>query len=129
VRTSVTQEDSAESIVRDYMNWLTDKTCLRDYASEQALEFKIAETKDPLDRLKLWGRLHSMRLDPQIEIRFIKVARKWAIENKVPASAFLTLGVKRNVLKRAGIIPTTHKGAPRARTHSSPTRKPRTTSN
>jgi hypothetical protein len=93
-----------EAAVRLYLTYLDDPTKLIDNDKTTKLEKKLADTKDPIDRLMAMAALHRARAaDPSgIISDFTRHAKRWADAEGVPEGAFRELGVPDDVLKAAG---------------------------
>lgn len=102
----MTSDKQRSDAVRQYLLALQDPAALHDEAAISELERALSEEEDPLERVKLQGRLsaaQSVTAD-DFEPGFVEHAREWADKNGVPADAFLAEGVSEEVLERAGVL-------------------------
>lgn len=104
-----------EEVVRHYLIALKDPTALRDDESIAALERKIEESDDEIERLRLRQQLleASSPVVERFEDDFVTHAKAWADEQGVSAEAFASEGVPSSVLKRAGLPVTAGRGRKR----------------
>ena len=96
----------AETAVRRYLQWLTDPSALRDTDRLADLESELADTADPIDRLKLLSSIERLsKVDgDEVKMGFIRHARDWAVANEVSVGAFRALGVEDVMLEAAGLV-------------------------
>ncbi len=95
----------AEQSVRNYLNFLADRTQSKNAKEIARLEALIASTSDQIERLRLFASLEETRR-PNIDLlvaNFVRDAKDWAEAESIPAVAFLQLGVSEAVLHKAGI--------------------------
>jgi len=99
-------DDTAEVAVRNYLLFLDDPAKLIDQEMIERLQQKALTTRDPLERLKVYGEIEraSRSDDNAYKLDFILHARAWAEANMVGPAAFKQLGVKDDVLKSAGLL-------------------------
>jgi hypothetical protein len=93
-----------EHAVRDYLVALRDPSALRDDNKIAALERKLADSNDELERLRLRQEImnsQSPSLDGY-EAAFVEHAKAWADEHGISGKAFAAEGVPSAVLRRAG---------------------------
>jgi hypothetical protein len=94
-----------EDAVRLYLMWLENPDQLVDRATISRLQREYDKAKDPLERLRLLGKLDKARQADvtELEAAFVANASAWAAANGVPAAAFRELGVTDEVLAAARI--------------------------
>ncbi|MDP1820899.1 MAG: hypothetical protein Q8K58_13560 [Acidimicrobiales bacterium] len=108
--------DEVEDRIREYLKALGRKPPkakpVIDREAVDALRKRIAESDDPIEKLKLHTELEQVRRprivdtpDPRVELEsyFVEHAKVWADENQISAASFAALKVPRDVLRRAGI--------------------------
>jgi hypothetical protein len=124
--TEVEAVDDAEGAVRLYLMWLENPDQLVDGDRISQLEREYGKAKDPLERLRLLGKLDKARQADitQLEADFVAAARPWAARNGVPAAAFRELGVSEEVLAAARIDGVASRGRGRGRGAGSRRREP-----
>lgn len=95
---------TAEEAVRRYLSYLADPTAVQDDERIGDLERRLAETEDPIEKIKLASELYRAQHVDGSEYRdaFIAEAKGWADENGVVSEAFLQLGVPAEDLRDAG---------------------------
>lgn len=93
-----------EVAVRRYLTYLSDPDSLRDEAAIARLEQQVADTTDPIDKLRLLADLERLRSVDEVTFReaFVREAKAWADDEGIPAAAFRELGVPPDVLAEAG---------------------------
>jgi len=104
-----------EVAVRLYLTYLDDPSKLFDAAAVKKAEASVEKAKDPIDRLKALALLERAQATDEsaYKLDFIKLAKSWADEERIPASAFREMGVPTDVLAAAGLD-----GAPKGRQRS-----------
>lgn len=93
-----------EAAVRNYLLSIRNPGALRDDDAIAALNAKLEESNDELERLQLRQQLldsESPSLE-RYEDAFVEHARAWAERTGISAEAFLAEGVQPGVLRRAG---------------------------
>lgn len=120
---------TAEEAVRRYLSFLADPSGVRDDERIAELERGLAESTDPIDKIKLASELYRAQNVDGSEYRdaFVAHAKEWAEENGVVSEAFQQLGVPDEDLRAAGF--SVGRGPRRPRSGSGPdgprTRAPR----
>lgn len=110
-----------DDAVRAYLRWRLDPDSVRPDTT--AIDARIAEEDDPLERVKLRSERHRLAdLGPALEADFVTHVRGWAEAHGVTADALLEEGVDRRVLAEAGMLT----GTPRVPRRAPTTRTPRT---
>lgn len=91
-----------ETAVQSYLTFLENPKV--DGPAVEKLQTQLSTTNSPVAKLRLLGEIERVRAThgAMLEEGFVRHANTWATKNGVPASAFLTLGVDRGVLKKAG---------------------------
>lgn len=94
----------SEDAIRTYLQVLEDPTRAIDENAIHEQEQVASTADDVIDRLHALAALERLRHPDLTEVEdgFVAVARDWASENQVPASAFVEVGVPAEVLRRAG---------------------------
>jgi hypothetical protein len=95
---------AAEQVVRTYLAALRDPDSLRDDDAIATVEQQLADTDDPIERLRLHEQLAGLTspsLD-SVEEDFIAHAKAWADESGITDKAFTAEGVDAEVLRKAG---------------------------
>lgn len=95
---------SIDRAVRDYLLAKRNPDALKDEDEVKRLEEQLAETEDPVDRLRLRQQIIDSR---EVDVRryeqvFVEHAKEWADQKGVGHEAFLAEGVDPAVLRRAG---------------------------
>lgn len=113
-----------EAAVRRYLTYLSDPDSLRDEAAISRLEQQAADTKDPIDKLRLLADLERLRSVDETTYReaFVREAKAWADDEGIPAAAFRELGVPADVLADAG-FERSRRGRPPGRSTSGSRRR------
>ncbi len=113
---AVVVDQSAEDSVRAYLSFLSDPSSSVDTEQISMLEDSLADSTDPVERLRLAARLEVAKSPTGTTVTqdFIRDAKRWAETEGVSASAFKQLGVSDDVLRKAGIVKGT-RGAGRRR--------------
>jgi len=96
----------AEEAVRNYLQLIADPRKLVDTEETARLQRALEEADDPIEKLKHLAALEKARR-PDLrgyEDAFIRAASTWAETNEIPGAVFLELGVKRDVLRAAGLL-------------------------
>lgn len=119
-----------EAAVRNYLLSIRNPDALRDEDAIAALNAKLEESNDELERLQLRQQLLD-RQTPSMEgyeDAFVEHARAWADRTGISSEAFLAEGVPPAVLRRAGFRGVTGGGRRRSgsRSGSSPRTSTRT---
>jgi hypothetical protein len=113
------QTDAAavEESVRRYLTYVANPETLVDHDQVAEIEVSLGATVDLMARLRLYAELERAKNPDAGELRsnFIRDARKWAAANSVPSSAFLTLGLDDDVLRKSGLLGRPAPAAPRRR--------------
>lgn len=93
-----------EKAVVDYLLLLNNPDELVDQAAVEDCRKRLAETTDPVERVRLRGELEKAETPDVdgIEAAFVKHAGRWAKANGVDVQAFTAEGVEKKVLRRAG---------------------------
>jgi len=96
-----------EHAVRLYLQHLADPSASVDQTLVRKLEAEVSRTTDPLDRLRVLTALERARTVDGSALRqgFVRHARTWAEPEGIAPTAFLELGVPRDVLVEAGLLP------------------------
>ncbi len=96
-----------EHAVRLYLQHLADPSASVDQSLVRELEAEVSRTTDPLDRLRVITALERARTVDGSALRqgFVRHARAWAEAEGIAPTAFLELGVPRDVLVEAGLLP------------------------
>ena|GEM_PF-1438477 len=96
-----------EHAVRLYLQHLADPSASVDQTRVRELEAEVSRTTDPLDRLRAITALERARTVDGSALRqgFVRHARAWAEAEGIAPNAFLELGVPREVLVEAGLLP------------------------
>jgi hypothetical protein len=99
---------AGEESVRRYIQYLADPGSLVDEGEAAEIERKIARSSDVLEKVRLHAMLTKVRTPDGSDVLadFLRDAKEWASTNGVPASAFASVGVTEDVLRRAGLIRT-----------------------
>ena len=99
----LTDAVSPEEAVRAYLMYLDDLE-LVDAAAVKKAQNAVEKAKDPIEHLKALASLERAQATDETVYRadFVKLAKSWADEESVPASAFRELGVPADVLAAAG---------------------------
>jgi len=94
-----------EAAVRSYLQFIEDPTSVVDAAAVKKAQSAVDKAKDPIERLKALSVLDRTKSTDGSAYRadFVRLARSWAEEEGVPASAFRELGVPAEVLAEAGL--------------------------
>ncbi|MCU1451925.1 MAG: hypothetical protein JWN46_71 [Acidimicrobiales bacterium] len=102
----MTDDQSPEHAVRQYLTFLEDPTKLVDPNEVAALEAKVAEADDPIEKLLALSALERARVadGERAKLAFILHARAFADQHDVSASAFRRLGVPDDVLEAARLV-------------------------
>lgn len=121
--------DEVEHRIREYLNSLGRKVAkprrIVDKEAVTVLRKRIAESDDPIEKLKLHSELERARRPrlvvpenpaAELEAHFVSSAKAWAEETGISVSAFVALKVPRDVLRRAGFA---IEGSPRSTSGSS----------
>lgn len=119
---------TGEEAVRRYLAYLADPAAVRDEERIDDLEKRIAETEDPIEKIKLASELYRAQHVDGSEYReaFVAEAKQWADDNGVVSEAFLQLGVPAEDLREAGFdVGRQGRGRDRTVTSSGRTRAPR----
>lgn len=97
----------AEGAVRSYLRFLEDPDQLVDPDAVKRLEDSVAAARDPVDKLKALAELEKARRPDasRYEEAFIRAAKVWADANEIAGQLFSNLGVDREVLEAAGLLP------------------------
>ena len=92
-----------EQAIRNYLTVLNDPAALHTN-DVGALEAQINSTDDPVERLRLRGKIEQLKQPDtsKYEDAFVKHAKAWATEHGVTADAFRAEGVPPAVLRKAG---------------------------
>lgn len=95
---------AAEQAVRAYLTALAEPTWPADDPQAERLRHELDHADDPLERVKLRGRLRQLAHDQaeRREADFVARARQWAEAHGVTAEALRAEGVPADVLRRAG---------------------------
>jgi hypothetical protein len=126
---------SVESSIREYLDSLGKRAAkprrVVDKEAVAAVRDKIKRAVDPIEKLKLFKELEAAR-QPKVEAAedrsseleegFVAQAKAWADAQGIPASAFVSMKVPRDVLRRAGF---TVSGAARSAARAGGARAPR----
>ena len=106
-----------QAAVRNYLISLRDPAALRDDDAIADLHFKLDQTDDDVERLKLRQQLLELQDPPldRYEAAFVEHAKAWADDSGVTADAFVAEGVPAGVLRRAGFRRVTNGGTRRTR--------------
>jgi hypothetical protein len=123
----------AENAVRSYLDALGAPTAPKrtvDREAVRALQARIKATDDVIEQLRLHATLEEERqgrLEPEVdraalEAGFVAVAKAWANEEGITATAFQALRVPDEVLTRAGFEVEPARAAP---SRTTATRAPR----
>lgn len=124
-----------EDRIREYLDTLGKKAPkarrVVDKEAIAAVRDKIRAAADPIEKLRLYRELEAARqpkLEPpvdtaaELEAGFVADAKAWADAQGIPASAFVSMKVPRDVLRRAGFAVT---GAARTASRATGSRAPR----
>lgn len=95
---------SAETDVRNYLQFLKDPTSLRDENKISSAQEQVRSATDPIDQLKAIADLErAQEVDGEsLRQSFVASAKQWAESEGVPVTAFRDLGVPTDVLRDAG---------------------------
>jgi hypothetical protein len=95
-----------EESVRRYLTYVANPETLVDHDKVAEIEASLDATVDLIARLRLHAELERAKNPDASALRddFIRDARKWAAANSVPHSAFSTLGLDSDVLRKAGLL-------------------------
>jgi hypothetical protein len=109
--------DPAEEAVRRYLLHLTDPQSLIDHGLIEVLKKRLAEETDVVARLKGLAAIESLENVDESALRkeFVRHARSYAEREDIPATAFASMGVPRDVLGEAGLL---NRGRRQATPHS-----------
>ncbi len=96
--------ETAESVVRDYLRVLKDPASLRDEDTINDLTKRLEQSDDALERLRLRQQLLDAEAPDadRLEEGFVTHAKAWADDIPISANAFVAEGVPADVLRRAG---------------------------
>lgn len=111
-----------ETAVRNYLLSIRNPGALRDDDAIAALNAKLEESSDELERLQLRQQLLDSET-PSLEgyeDAFVEHAHAWAERTGISADAFLAEGVQPAVLRRAGFRGVTGGGRRRGGSRSTP---------
>lgn len=111
--TATTNNIGPEGAVRLYLLYLDDPSKLRDETEIQKKTQAVLDAKDPIDKLKAIAELERVAKVDESPLRegFVKHAKEWAEETRVPVSAFRELKVPDDVLREAGFdVPAPRRG-------------------
>lgn len=99
--------ESAEDAVRKYLVFLDDPASLVDADRVESLEKDLASESDPVERLKILSALERASSADGAALRsnFVKHAAGFARSENIPPTAFLSMGVPRQTLLDAGLLP------------------------
>ena len=95
--------DTQEQAVRSYLAFLADPgTADRELVAE--LENQLSTAENPIAKLRVLAAIQEAKTPNRVvlEAAFVRHASEWAAENKIPANAFLALGVEKGLLTKAG---------------------------
>jgi hypothetical protein len=109
---------AAEQVVRAYLAALRNPDSLRDDEAITTVEQHLADSDDPIERLRLHEQLASLTSPSleSVEDDFITHAKAWADEAGITDKAFTAEGVDTDVLRKAGF--NVAGGRARGRRHS-----------
>lgn len=109
-----------ESAVRNYLLSIRNPGALRDQDAIAALNAKLEQSSDELERLQLRQQLLDSETPSleRYEDAFVEHARAWAERTGISADAFLAEGVQPAVLRRAGFRGVTGGGRRRSGSRS-----------
>ncbi|MEP7047343.1 MAG: hypothetical protein ABI949_11705 [Ilumatobacteraceae bacterium] len=113
--------DTAESAIRAYLLFLEDPRKLIDRDRVARLRTKAKDTKDPVERLRVYAELERAESSDETAYKggFVQHAKNWAAANSVGPAAFRQLGVADDVLRSAGLVAAEARRARAVRKHSS----------
>lgn len=116
---NVLSADVPVEAVRRYLHYLKDPSSLIDHRQVTALEAKLEEAADVVERLALREQLQQARTVDAAAVRdaFVTHAKAWADEQGITADAFRAEGVPDDALAEAGLLA---KPPRRSRTRRSP---------
>ena len=119
---------TAEVVIERYLLALKDPSVLVDRKAIEELEAQLARAEHPIERVLLRADIDAARnvTAATFEEEFIAVAKAWAQEHGVSASAFEEEGVPAPVLRRAGIAASVSRGRPRKVAEEDQPRRKRT---
>lgn len=97
-------DTTPEGAVRLYLMYLSDPASLRDETEIKKLQGEVDKAKDPIDKIKALGALERAEAvdSSTFEEGFVSSAKAWAEGENVGLSAFRSIGVPDDVLRRAG---------------------------
>lgn len=95
---------TAEQVVRTYLAALKDPASLKDDDAIEHKQQQLADTDDPIERLKLQQELTTLERPSleAVEDDFVVHAKSWADDIGIGSAAFAAEGVPTAVLRRAG---------------------------
>jgi response regulator of citrate/malate metabolism len=96
--------DDNERGVRRYLAYLADKIAPIDADHLATLGKELQTANDPIVRLHILSEIERTKRPDQasLEADFVANAYEWAQENNIVASAFRAMGVRNDLLRRAG---------------------------
>lgn len=120
---------TTEQAVRSYLTALSDPSSLVDEEQIAALDQKLRDTDDHLERVMVRQQLMEARRPSveRAEDAFVTHAKAWADEHGVAAPAFAEEGVPAAVLRRAGFNVAGGRGRPAGRSKRGGPRRSRVT--
>ena len=97
---------TGEESVRRYIQFLSDPASMVDEGEAERIEEEIALSHDVIEKVRLIAKLTRVRTPDGSDVLadFLRDARGWSTANNVPASAFRSMGVSEDVLRRAGLV-------------------------
>lgn len=97
-------DKSQEDAIRRYLTYINNPDELVDQSQIEKLQQKLAESTDPVERIKLRNEIERTKQPPaeELESEFVKVAKPWAEQHGISAEALRAEGVKPAVLRKAG---------------------------